>query len=479
MSRIESYSRAQFTRQSKVETFIDTFVTLSFCLKPLSVKNSSRRVGKRTEGDESGRGPRTDFTRDYDRIIFSSAFRRLQDKTQVFPLAKSDYVRTRLTHSLEVASVRRSLGMLCADVINIHESTGLKEFSEHDIGSVVAAACLMHDIGNPAFGHAGESAIQEWFEQTALVDKSRLSPEQTTDLLKFEGNAQGFRMLVNLQNPNQRGGLQLTSAVLGAFGKYPRSSVVEDSQTQGVSGKKFGYMQGEAELLNELVDELGLVKKAGTGTAWYRHPVAFLMEAADDICYNIMDVEDGYKAGLITFDQLRDVHLPWISRERLARAETFGQKQRQAEYFRAITINQLIHASIAVFDTNYDGLMTGNFDKELTSEIENADAFKKFKAIARTDVYPSRPVVEIEACGFEVTAGLLNAFVSASEIHASGQVSGRHKARTALQLLPGGSTTIDGKDLYQRILVMTDFVSGMTDSYAVQLYPRIRGIAPP
>lgn len=189
--------------------------------KLLSVK----RLGKQNVPNDKSQEPRTEFTRDYDRIVFSSAFRRLQDKTQVFPLAKSDYVRTRLTHSMEVASVGRSLGMLAADTIKKKEGCLPFSLVPHDVGTVVAAACLAHDIGNPPFGHAGESAIQEWFAENEEQYLSGMPEAQKQDLLKFEGNAHGFRTLSRLQNPDQEGGLQLTSAVLGTFTKYPRAGI--------------------------------------------------------------------------------------------------------------------------------------------------------------------------------------------------------------------------------------------------------------
>lgn len=437
---------------------------------------STQRLGRPKQRDGEQGDPRTDFTRDWDRIVFSSAFRRLQDKTQVFPLAKSDYVRTRLTHSLEVASVGRSLGMQAADVI-LRRQPDLKEhISAHDIGTIVSAACLAHDIGNPPFGHAGESAIQEWFLANESV-LDGLSDQEKQDLLKFEGNAQGFRSLATLQYFPQPGGMQLTSAVLGTFTKYPRAAVVEESQAKGISGKKFGFMHSEAELFQGLADELGLSKKAGSQMAWHRHPLAFLVEAADDTCYHIMDVEDGFKAGVVPFDELLELYRPWLSDAQLAKAAKYDHLQRRAEYFRALTVGEVIKEAIAVFDANYDGLMDGGFDDELSARFARAAQFKAFKDLAKRKVYSARPVVEVEACGFEVIGGLLEAFVHAIQVSAKGQVQGKVRARTLLGLLPRGFE--DGLSPYQQLLVVTDFVSGMTDSFAVELYQRIRGISLP
>jgi dGTPase len=421
--------------------------------------------------------PRTEFTRDYDRIIFSSAFRRLQDKTQVFPLAKSDYVRTRLTHSLEVASVGRSLGMLAAEVIADQQPECKLIATPQDVGTILATACLAHDIGNPPFGHAGESAIQEWFESSPVVDD--LVGAERKDLLRFEGNAQGFRTICSLQQAPQRGGLQLTSAVLGAFTKYPRASEVDQAQEVGISGKKFGFMQSEADLFQELAEDLELVRKPGGADAWHRHPLAFLVEAADDICYHVMDIEDGYKAGCISFDEIAELHRPWLSPERWRRGESIDDRGRRVEYFRAITVGAMIQASVKAFEDNYEGLMNGTFDEELTAKIELSKELKAFKSLAKEKVYSARPVVEIEACGFEVIGGLLDAFVEAINAKAKKLDTGKVRTRTLLSLMPKSTTDLGELSSYERVLLATDFVSGMTDTFAVDLYQRIRGISLP
>lgn len=438
---------------------------------------SAKRLG-RTEENEAAPPPRTEFTRDYDRIIFSSAFRRLQDKTQVFPLAKSDYVRTRLTHSLEVASVGRSLGMLAAEVISKRDQGLNTESLPHDVGAIVATACLAHDIGNPPFGHAGESAIQEWFESHSDIIRA-LDELHQTDLLKFEGNAQGFRTLCRLQQAPQRGGLQLTSAVLGTFTKYPRASVVDESQSSGISGKKFGFMQSETSLFEELADELGLIKKPGSGLAWFRHPLAFLVEAADDICYHVMDIEDGYKAGFISFSEIENLHRSILSGAQWSRASEIKDLGRRVEYFRAVTVNCLVYEVVEAFAEKYDGLLSGTFDGELTAIIEHGDKLKKFKTLAKEKVYSARPVVEIEACGFEVIAGLLDAFLGAINSKATNLQTGKVRTRTLLSLMPKTEINLEELDIYKRTLLATDFVSGMTDTFAVELYQRIRGISLP
>jgi dGTPase len=444
---------------------------------------SARRLGKEASAADAEPPPRTAFTRDYDRIIFSSAFRRLQDKTQVFPLAKNDYVRTRLTHSLEVASVGRSLGIMAAGAIIRGDSALASDVSPHDIGNIVATACLAHDIGNPPFGHSGESAIQEWFatssEAHRWLAEWQLSAEEKADLLTFEGNAQGFRTLCTLQAPDQRGGLQLTCAVLAAFTKYPRASTVDASQITGISGKKFGFMQAERALFEEVASEVGLIRKPGSGQSWCRHPLAFLVEAADDICYHVMDVEDGFKAGALSFNELYSLHEPWLDAEKLQRAEQIAEEQRKAEYFRAITVNALTRGAAAVFESNLAGLMTGAFDSELTAHMEHAIEFAAFKEVAKRQVYNARQVLEIEACGFEVIAGLLAAFLGAVENKARNADKPSARARALLGLMPGGNSSLCEFTAYQRAIRVTDFVAGMTDSYAVMLYQRIRGIELP
>ncbi|WP_066737543.1 deoxyguanosinetriphosphate triphosphohydrolase [Cupriavidus sp. D384] len=446
--------------------------------KLLSVK----RLGRKAEAGGGEPVPRTEFTRDYDRIIFSSAFRRLQDKTQVFPLAKSDYIRTRLTHSLEVASVGRSLGMLAADVIHEKDKHLRDVVAAQDIGSIVSVACLAHDIGNPPFGHSGEDAIQEWFaksEAGAKISGGKLSPSESADLTKFEGNAQGFRTVAALQYPGQYGGLQLTCAVLGAFTKYPRESSVDDCQSRGKSGAKFGFMQSEKALFEELADEVGLPRKHGQGLAWQRHPLAFLVEAADDICYHIMDIEDGFRAGVVTFEELRDLHRPWLTAAQLDRATSLGEHRRQAEFFRALTLNTLIFSMVAVFRDKYDAILNGMFDQELAAHLERAKEFEAFKTRAVKQVYCARPVVEVEACGFEVINGLLGAFSDAVEDKALRNDKPGPRARVLLNLMPGGEESVKDLSQYERAIRVTDFVSGMTDSYAVELYQRIRGISLP
>ena len=438
---------------------------------------STRRLGKAVAEQADKPLPRTEFARDYDRLIFSSAFRRLQDKTQVFPLAKSDYVRTRLTHSLEVASVGRSLGMLAAEVVQRREPEVRDVVVPQDVGTLVAAACLAHDIGNPPFGHAGEDAIREWFAAWPGLD--HLDERERLDLLRFEGNAQGFRTLCVLQNPGQPGGLQMTCAMLAAMAKYPCGSRVDSQQTAGASGRKFGFFHSEQDLFREVAESVGLLPKPGAGAAWQRHPLAFLVEAADDICYHVIDIEDGFKAGAVPFDTLYQLYQPFLGELHRARTDQLPDLSQRAGYFRSVTIDRVIHQAIAVFEAHYDSLLSGRFDQPLLEGINQAEAFAAFKQVAQEQVYYARPVVEVKACGFEVIAGLLDAFIKAIEDRAARGGQSSSRSRTLLQLMPRPLTDPADLSPYRRVLLTTDFIAGMTDSYAVELYQRIRGIALP
>lgn len=435
---------------------------------------ASQRLGRPRQGPEgAAQKPRTEFSRDYDRVIFSSAFRRLQDKTQVFPLARSDYVRTRLTHSLEAASVGRSLGLLAGAEIRRRDRALKNLITDHDIGAIVATAALAHDIGNPPFGHAGEAAIQDWFDRNPdrVGWKRPFLAAQREDLRKFEGNAFGFRTLCCLQNPDQRGGMQLTWATLGAFTKYPRPSVIR-GKGEGVSGKKFGFMYSERGLFEELAAGLGLLPKPGGG--WCRHPLAFLSEAADDICYRVMDVEDGFKAGVVSYDQLVELHGPlavW-QENRLAQVP---DKYRKAEYLRATSIDRFIREAFEVFRENQDRIIQGRFDEALVSCVPSARSLNAFKDVGKNNVYCMREVVEVEASGFKIIGGLLSAFMDAIEDTFRRRGKRTVRSRTLLQLLPTGGVEFERIDWYNRALHAVDFVAGMTDSYAVHLYERIAG----
>jgi len=435
-----------------------------------------RRIGRTTEpaGTPDLAELRTEFFRDWDRIVFCSAFRRLQDKTQVHPLAKTDYVRTRLTHSLEVASVGRSLGMQAGRVVGALDP-GLRAIaSPQDMGAIVAAACLMHDIGNPPFGHAGEAAIQEYFHGPGRAWVQDLAPAEQADLLHFEGNAQGFRTVARLQHPEQPGGLQLTWPTLGAFAKYPCDVTSGLQAEAGVSRRKFGFMQGERPLFTEVAEGLGLQRTGAS--AWQRHPLAFLVEAADDICYGVIDIEDGAKSGHIGLEELRGLHMPFIDTVHRARADTLRDPQHQAEYLRAVTIGVLVDRVARVFKQRHDDILAGRFDQPLLDHIEGAQDFRRFKDLAAQRLYDERSKLELQVAGFEIIGWLLQALCDAVERVAAG-TSASERARMLVGLIPAGAQAAARLGRYQRLLTVTDFVAGMTDTYAVETYRRLRGFS--
>ncbi|MXS81415.1 deoxyguanosinetriphosphate triphosphohydrolase [Nitrosomonas sp. GH22] len=436
---------------------------------------SSTRLGKEEIINSDDSNPRSEFQRDYDRIVFSSAFRRLQDKTQVFPLAESDYVRTRLTHSIEVSCVGRSLGTLAGEFIN--KKYGYDNKNPQDYGNIVAAACLAHDIGNPPFGHSGEESIRSWFqkEPEAKFPEVITDPEKK-DFCKFEGNAQGFRILSRLQNAINRGGLQLTYAVLGTFSKYPRGSSILNPNPEDISEKKFGFFRDDADSFARIATELGLIKKKDN--TWSRHPLAFLMEAADDICYGIIDLEDGFRVGRVSFEEVESLLKP-IACNRGFNEYIYNRQddlKGKTEYLRAKVINNLIFSAIDVFKYNYDEIMKGRFQHGLMSKIckyENLQ-LEKIKELSQQKVYAASNVLYIEAAGFDVLGGLLEKVVPAMVKDEKNKTPAEKKI---YQLIPQQYKASCSK--YTKLLSATDFISGMTDSYAVMLYRRVCGIELP
>ena len=426
---------------------------------------------------------RTDFQRDFDRIVFSSAFRRLQDKTQVFPLSKSDYVRTRLTHSLEVSSVGRTLGTRVGE--HLVNGYRLKGVYPHDIGAVVAAACLAHDIGNPPFGHAGEDAIRHWFARSATGQAalSGLDPAERQDLLNFEGNAQGFRLLARLQSPDNSGGMQLTYTTLGAFSKYPRASRTDGSLPVGAGFRKFGFVQADRLLFAEVGAALELPQVAAW--VWQRHPLAYLVEAADDICYRIIDIEDAFRLGHLSYRDADDLLGPLASASRgdelHRRLASIAHRHEKIAYLRARAIGAMVDQTQNCFIEQLDAIVSGRFEGELLDQIASARPLRALKDYAEQHIYVADSVVTIGVAGYRVLGGLLEAFMGAvlEYLEAPNAISGQ--ARMLLQLLPDHPNDSDNRPptRYQHLLRVTDFIAGMTDSYAVNLYKNITGISLP
>ncbi len=422
---------------------------------------------------------RTESERDYDRIIFSAPFRNLQDKTQVFPLPEHDFVHTRLTHSLEVSSVGRTLGKSAGDfLLKKYERLAKQGITASEIGAIVAAAALTHDIGNPPFGHAGETAISDFFKfhEYGQVWQKHITPEQWEDLCNFEGNAQGFRMLVAQNN-----GLKLSYATLAAFTKYPRPAFIFERDSTRRSQKKFGYYSDQIDDYKQLALLLG-IKKAANG-CWLRHPLAFLVEAADDICYSIIDLEDGCTLGLVSLEETVALFAD-ILKERFdpAKLDTYNTPSQKLAILRAMTINQLIQETVLAFEENEEAMLKGAFDQALTDIIPSAAALSNIAHISVKKIYRSKPVLEKEAAGYQVLEGLLEVFSKAlnHKFYQTDLYSGKDKS--ILRLLPeefpleGWGNNINP---YPMLRVLMDYISGMTDKYALSLYRRVKGIALP
>jgi dGTPase len=439
------------------------------------------RLGSSSAGAELQRSP---FQRDSDRIIFSSAFRRLQDKTQVFPLADNDYVRTRLTHSLEVASVGRSLGTIVGAAIV--ERGELPGFHASDFGAIVSAAALAHDLGNPPFGHSGEVAIRVWFENSKVAQDARtmLKKNEQEDLARFEGNAQGFRLVTRLQMPDNPG-LRLTCATLGAFTKYPLESLVPEKARihEGASTKKFGFFQSERDFFAEVATRCGLLRRTPLHSWWARHPLAFLVEAADDLCYRLVDFEDGFRLGHLGYEEVRDRFVRVIGKEGVqARAEQMREEKERIEFLRALAIGVAVQQTADQFLEKEDGILAGDFDQSLIDCIPAGEELEAIKKRSVETIYGTTRGVEIEAAGFAVLGGLLDDFVAAVSDVARRGKHASPRSRKLLRLVPEqsiGPGNEPDQSPYQRLLRMIDFVSGMTDTYAVSLFKKIRGISLP
>lgn len=444
---------------------------------------SPSRLGVKNVASTTDHHLRSTFEQDFDRIIFSHPFRRLQDKTQVFPMPEHDFVHTRLTHSLEVSSVGKSLGRK-AGALMMQKYADLAEnhITQFDFGAITAAASLAHDLGNPPFGHAGEEAISDFFRQNpaASMCKQYLDAKQWADLCQFEGNAQGFRIL----NKGSYQGLNLTLATLGAFTKYPRESLIQSPDKLRKSQKKYGFFQSEKEIFQKLANEVGL-KNLGTtaDNLWCRHPLAFLVEAADDICYSLIDLEDGCRLGLVSYDQTKDL-MAAILKEKFSeqKLNRINNQNERISILRAISIGILIDQCIAIFAEKEEEILSGTFDESLTDLIPAKEVLREITKLSIDKIYRSRIVLETEAAGFEILNGLFESFIPAVFSYKFDKKNCTGKEKSIVRLLPNEifilNEEIDNKE-YTLIMNIVDFISGMTDSYAISLYRKIKGIMLP
>ena len=436
---------------------------------------TNKRLGQEIVHSER-HDDRSEFKRDYDRLIFSAPFRRMQNKTQVFPLPGSIFVHNRLTHSLEVASVGRSLGDDVANALSKRHPE-LKGTLFEEIGTIVSSACLAHDMGNPPFGHSGERAIQAFFlEGAGKVLQGKVSPGFWSDITHFEGNANAFRLLTHQFKGRRNGGFVMTYSTLASIVKYPHSSAL--------SGKKgkFGFFASEALLYKRIADEMGLkcLEESGGNVRYCRHPLVYLVEAADDICYEIMDIEDAHKLKLLSFAETEELLLGFFEEKvrkhihQRIEEEGVTDENEKVVYMRACAIGKLENECVRVFVDNEEALLNGTFEGSLIKhmpEMQRA-AYQRCTEVSQRRIYNSRIVLDVELSGYKIMETLMNnlveAAVSPEKFH-SQQLVRRFSSQYDIQ----------SDDLETRVMAVIDYIAGMTDVYALDIYQKINGISLP
>ncbi len=433
---------------------------------------STKRFGLETYHDEK-RHDRTEFQRDYDRLIFSASFRRLQNKTQVFPLPGSVFVHNRLTHSLEVSCVGRSLGNNIAQKLKVKYSHTDSDFLS-EIGSIVSAACLAHDMGNPPFGHSGETAIASFFSEgdgAHLKEKWSISDKEWNDIIHFEGNANAFRLLTHQFRGRRKGGFVLTYSTLAAIAKYPyESSYITEKK------KKFGFFQSEKGDFERIADEMGLIRIDEYKYA--RHPLVYLVEAADDICYEIMDIEDAHKLKLISTEETKELLLNFFPPEerckKIERMKPVTDINEQIAYLRSSVIGILVDECSRVFVENEEMILSGTFQGSLIDVIQKevCDAYNQCSSLSFWKIYKSKDVVDIEIAGYHIIYTLIDKLIQAVFD------SGKAYSKQLLARIPEQYET-DDETPYGKIQSVLDYISGMTDIYALDLYRKITGMSLP
>ena len=438
-------------------------------------------TNQRTGKNPATSAARTDFQRDFDRIIFSAAFRRLQNKTQVFPLPGSVFVHNRLTHSLEVSSVGRSMGNVIGEFICQNFTNDLndeaKNFYQHNLHNVIAAACLCHDVGNPAFGHSGEDAIASYFEKNENELKFKFNEKEWADLVNFEGNANAIRVLTHQQKGKDEGGTQLTYTTLASIAKYPCESIAKKKGI--IHRKKFGFFQNEKETFLDIAKSVNLKQESEEPVIFKRHPFVWLVEAADDICYNIIDMEDAHRLGIVSTSDCENLFFDLIRSEN-SNTDRVEQKlvnltnaNERISYLRAKVINGLINKSIELYKSNFSKIIEGNLDKALLDIYKSENkSLQQIESFSIEKIYGHKAVIEIENAGYNVMNELLDHFIPPVLKENSKRKS---YDKMALKLLPQQFVYEEGND-YQKVLGVIDFVSGMTDNFATDLYRKIKGI---
>ena len=420
---------------------------------------------------------RSEFKRDYDRLIFSAPFRRMQNKTQVFPLPGSIFVHNRLTHSLEVASVGMSLGNDVAHCV-MKTRPELADTLFTQIGTIVSTACLAHDMGNPPFGHSGEKAIQTFCtEGKGAYLKDRLSPELWNDITHFEGNANAFRLLAHRFKGRRDGGFVMTYTTLASIVKYPFASALAEK-----GHGKFGFFSTEADIFCRIADDLGIIRKSADGypAEYARHPLVYLVEAADDICYEIMDIEDAHKLKIVTYEETKRLFLDFFDEmgqnhimQRIHDEEITDDNEKVI-YMRACVINALERACVDAFMRHEDEIMRGEFSGSLIDSIDDrlVKAYRNCTELSKKRIYKSKPVLDVELSGFKIMDSLMEVMTEAA-VNPQRFYSRQLISRVSSQY------DISAPDLETRIMAVIDYISGMTDVYALDIYQKINGISLP
>ena len=436
---------------------------------------SNKRLGQEVRHPER-HDDRSEFKRDYDRLIFSAPFRRMQNKTQVFPLPGSIFVHNRLTHSLEVASVGMSLGNDVARVLKQHHPELAGTLFE-EIGTIVSTACLAHDMGNPPFGHSGEKAIQAYFRDGGgQALQERISNEFWNDLTHFEGNANTFRLLTHRFHGRREGGFVMTYSTLASIVKYPHSSLYA-----GKKGK-FGFFCFEEEYFRRIADELGMIRLSADGEPlrYARHPLVYLVEAADDICYEIMDIEDAHKLRILSFDETMKLLLGFFDeahRQKIMQRitdEGITDNNEKVVYMRACAIGLLESECARTFVENEQAILDGEFVGSLIDHVSPLvrDAYKHCTNVSFERIYNSKPVLDVELSGYKIMETLMETLTEAA-------VSPEKFHSEQLRKRFSNQYDINSNDFETRIMAVIDFISGMTDIFALDIYQKIQGISLP
>lgn len=432
---------------------------------------TAQRLGMEHYVDDKARA-RSEFQRDYDRLIFSAPFRRLQNKTQVFPLPGSVFVHNRLTHSLEVSCVGRSLGNVVSKELQRKYNYGSNNPLEH-IESIVSAACLAHDLGNPPFGHSGEKAISTFFSEVA---QSVLQPQiescggRWSDLTCFEGNANSIRLLTHQFSGRREGGFVLTYSTLASIVKYPYSSLL----AQPKSGK-FGFFFTEEEQFAAIASGLQMIRHDNVKEFSYaRHPLVYLVEAADDICYQMMDIEDALKLHILDIEEVENLLLQFIPYHRIQRVKEvmnkIGDPNEKVAYLRSSAIGNLIEQCVQAFVSKEEEILQGKLTSSLIKNIDEvyANAYRNCSTLAQDKIYRSSSVLDVELAGYKIIHCLLEAYIDA--------VLNPSKAYSKILLARVPSQyQLDAPNIYLKTMAVLDFISGMTDVYALDLYQKIQG----